>query len=271
MTSLRVVQGTRVLAEIRIETVAEGTTGELASEAPADLSPAAPPPAARPAPPRSRTWPAALAWTAFGVAGVLAEKVLEASFWSPWNHARCVTLSRVAIACLLVLHLFAGILFLALKVIGRRLRFTDSLRAMALLSWLFPAISVASLAAYYPLTPSAHNWFVGLLGAFAASYAVAVLAGLRREPRSWRFTAGWTFLSLLAILGLASMMALGSVERGEPLFDLDMQAPIAGYAGEAESLDDYLKAVRSAAARASDSAREQPIEAPESPQAAALR
>jgi hypothetical protein len=243
MTSLRVVQGTRVLAEIRIETVAEGTTVELTSEPPADHPPAVPP-----APPRSRNWPATLAWTVFGIAGILAGKVLEASFWSPWNHARWVALSSVAIACLLVLHLFAGILFLALKVIGRRLRFTDSLRALALLSWLFPAIGVASLAAYYPLTPSAHNWFVGLLGAVAASYAVAVLAGLRREPRSWRFTAGWTALSLLAILGLASVMALGSIERGEPLIDLDLQAPIAGYAGRAESLDEYLAAIRTKAA-----------------------
>jgi hypothetical protein len=265
MTSLRVVQGTRVLAEIRIETVAEGTTVELTSEPRAETLPAAPPAASR-----SRNWPATLAWTVFGVAGLLAEKVLGASFWSPWNHARWVTLVSVAIASVLVLHLLAGILFLALKVIGRRLRFNDSLRAMALLSWLFPAISAASLAAYYPLAPSAHSWFAGLLGAFAASYAVAVLAGLRREPRSWRFTAGWTSLTLLAILGLASVVALGSVERGEPVIDLDLQAPIAGYAGAAESLDDYLKAVRSAA-RPSDAARELPIEPPKREQATALR
>ena len=129
---------------------------------------------------------------------------------------------------------------------------------------------MAGLAAYYPLSPSDHNWFCGLLGVAAASFAVAALASLRREPRSLTFTAAWAAVSVVTILGLASVIALGSVKRGEPTIDLAIQAPLAGYAGRAESFDDYLEAVRGAA-QPSEDGRAPTTRRPEDPKAAALQ
>jgi hypothetical protein len=243
MTTIRIVEGTRVVAQIRIDTVADGATVEVDSGNTVVGPPAPPSPQAS----GTRTWPAALAWTVLGVAGLLTEKLVKPSFWSPWNHTRWTVFLSDALAGLLLLHLAAGALFLVLKVIGRRLRFTDALRTLALLAWLLPALGVASLVAYYPLSPSAYNWFAGLLGAAAASFGVAAAASLNREPRSLTFTATWAAISLAAIIGLASITAMSAVERGEPIIDLELRAPVGGYAGTAVSLDDYLAAVRSAA------------------------
>jgi hypothetical protein len=243
MTTVRVVQGTRVLAQIRVETVAEGTTVEVDDAATVE----APAPAPPPAPPRPRSWPAGLGWTAFGVAGLLARSLLEASFWSPWNHARWLGLALQAVLGPLVLAFGAGVLFIVLKVIGRRLRFADAVRATAFLAWLLPALTVTSQAAYYPLSPQAHSIFDGLLVAAAVSFSLAALASLRREPRSLTFTAAWAAVSLAAILGLTSVASLSDAESGKPAIDLDLQAPIAGYAGSAGNLDDYLAAIRTAA------------------------
>ncbi len=57
---------------------------------------------------------------------------------------------------------------------------------------------------------------------------------------------------MVTILGLASVIALGSVKRGEPTIDLAIQAPLAGYAGRAESFDDYLETIRAAAQPSED-------------------
>jgi hypothetical protein len=243
MTTVRVVQGARVLAEIRIDTLAEGTAVEVHSGAPVE----APVVSLPPVPPRPRTWPAGVGWVAFGVAGLLAGSLLEAPFWSPWNHARWIGLARQAVLGPLGLAFGAGLLFLVLKVIGRRLRFADAVRAVAFLAWLLPAFTVASLATYYPLSPQLHSAFDSLLVAAAFSFACAALAGLRREPRSLIFTASWAAVSLAAILGLASVVSLNDAQNGTPTVDLELQAPIAGYAGAAETLDDYMAAIRAAA------------------------
>jgi hypothetical protein len=219
---------------------------------------------------RRRGAPASLVYLALGVAGILTGKLLDASFWSPWNHTRWVGLVRDAITSGLALPLAAGALFLVLKVIGRRVRMADTLRALALLTWLVSALGVVFLAAYYPLAPSQLTLFQGTLAAVAAAVGVAILASVRREPRSLAFTAGWAAAVLVVIAGLATMAAMNSRQTGEPSVDLNLQAPIAGYAGRAESFDDYLSAVRSAA-RSSENGREQPAQGPEDPKAAALR
>jgi hypothetical protein len=241
MTTVRVVQGTRVLAVIRVETVTDETAVVVESGASVEV----PAPAAPPA--RPRTWPAGLAWTAFGIVGLLAGSLLEASFWSPWNHSRWIGLALGAFAGLPALTVGAGLLFLVLKVVGRNIRFVDAMRALALLAWLPAVLTVASLAAYYPLSPQACVTFDGLLVAATAASSVAALASLRREPRSLRFTAGWATGSLAVILGLAALSSLDDVERGRPSIDLDLQAPIAGYAGTTESLDDYMASIRALA------------------------
>ena len=212
---------------------------------------------------------ACLAYLAVGVAGILAGMLVESSFWSPWNHTRWVGLGRAAMTSALALPLFAGVLFLVLKVIGRRVRMADTMRTLAALVWLLPALSVVSLAGYYPLSPSQFELFQGVLAAVGAAVSLAVLASVRREPRSLAFTTGWAGAVLLVILGLATVTAMNSQQRGEPSVDLNLQAPLAGYAGRAESFDDYLEAVRGAAQPSGDG-RAPTTRRPEDPKAAAL-
>jgi hypothetical protein len=172
---------------------------------------------------------------------------VEASFWSPWNHTRWVGLVLEAVATAIALPLVAGALFLVLKVIGRRVLMADTLRAVALLAWLVPVLGVVPLAAYYALAPSQLTFFQGALAAVAVAAGLATLASVRREPRSRAFTSAWAATVLVVIAGLATLAATSSRQRGEPNVDLYLQAPLAGYAGRAESFDDYLRAVRSAA------------------------
>jgi hypothetical protein len=137
-------------------------------------------------------------------------------------------------------------LFLVLKVIGRRVRLADTLRALGLLSWLVPATNVVLLVAYYPLSPSQYALFQLGIAAVAAAAAVAVLASVRREPRSAVFTLGWAGTVLVFVAGFMAISAATSRQRGQPNVDLNLQAPLAGYAGRAESFEDYLGAVRQA-------------------------
>jgi hypothetical protein len=189
---------------------------------------------------------ACLVSLAVGVAGVLTAALLETSFWSPWNHTRSVGLVRAAIISALALPLLAGVLFLVLKVIGRRVRMADTMRALARTVWLVPALSMVSLAAYYPLSPSQLDLLEGVLSTGVLAVSLAGLASVRREPRSLAFTAGWAGAVFLGILGLATVAALNSRQTGEPSVDLNLQPPVAGYAGRAESFDEYLRAVRAA-------------------------
>jgi hypothetical protein len=241
MIAVRVVQGTRVLAEVNLEASAEGATIEIADR-PVLESPAAPP-----LPPPPRTWPAGLAWTALGVAGAAATTLVAPSFWSPWNHARASGLALSTLSMAIGLPTVAGGLFLVLKVAGRRVRMVDVLRTLGLLVWLIPAIDAASLAAYYPLSPAQFGLFQGALVALILPSIVATIAGIRREPRSLGVTAAWAACTLAFLLGVSTLGRMSGEERGQPTFDLVLYPPIAGYAGKAESLDEYLASIRAAA------------------------
>jgi hypothetical protein len=251
MIAVRVVQGARVLAEVHVEASAETTTIEIADR-PAVESPAAPS-TSQPAQPR--TWPAALAWTALGVAGAVVTTLAEPSFWSPWNHTPAIGLARITLSTAFGLPTVAAVLFLVLKVAGRHVRLVDVLRTLGSLVWLIPAIDAASLAAYYPLSPAQLSLFQGALVALLLPTIVAAIASIRREPRSLGFTAAWAVGTLAFLLGVSTLDRTSSQERGQPTFDLELLPPVAGYAGRAESLDDYLASIRSAAEAGASAAR----------------
>jgi hypothetical protein len=195
-----------------------------------------------------RRWKAAqLGYVALGVAAVLDGELVEPAFWSPWNHTRWVTLFGGAIGAAIALPVVAGAAFLVLKVIGRRLRIADTLRAVGLLAWLAPATKTAALLAYYLLSPSQHAHFQLALAAAGSAASVAILASVRREPRSAAYTLGWAGAVLVLAGGFMAMTSMSNRQRGTPSVDLNIQAPLAGYAGRAESFDDFLGAVRQAA------------------------
>ncbi len=185
-----------------------------------------------------------------GVAGAVAGAVLEPSFWSPSDHTRWVDLVALAFGIALGLSFLAGMLFVVLKALGRQVRMADTMRAVALLTWLGPAVSLLMLAAYYPLTSSALSWLDSITTALVITAVVVTLAGVRREPLSARFVLGWAGGTLLLIVAMTSAWSISRRQAGPPSVDLRVQAPLAGYPGRAVSLDDYLGAVRAAATKA---------------------
>jgi hypothetical protein len=185
-----------------------------------------------------------------GVAGVVAGAVVEPSFWSPSDHTRWVGLVSIAFGSALLLSLMAAALFVVLKALGRPVQMADTMRALSLLAWLGPLVGVLLLAAYYPLSPSAFSGLDNVATALVITAVVVTLAGIRRQPLSARFVLGWAGGTLLLIAGMATAWSFSRKQTGPPRVDLRVQAPLAGYPGRAESLDDYLGAVRSAATRA---------------------
>ncbi len=219
---------------------------------------------------RRRTLLNPLLYLAGGVAGLVAGSVIEPTFWSPWDHTRWVDLVGVALGGALVLSFMAGILFVVLKALGRQVRMADTMRALALLTWLSPAVSLLLLAAYYPLSSSAFSWLDNATTALVMTAVVVTAAGVRRQPRSARFLLGWAGGTLLLIAAMTAAWTVSRKQQGPPSVDLRVQAPVAGYAGRAESLDEYLAVVRTAAneaERAADANRarsqvDRPVEGP---------
>ncbi len=193
-----------------------------------------------------------------GVAGVAVGSVVDPSFWSPSDHTRWVGLVGIALGSALGLSLTAGALFVVLKALGRQVRMADTLRAVALLTWLGPAVSLLMLAAYYPLSASALSGLDGITTTLVITAVVVTLASVRREPLSARFLLGWAGGTLLLIAAMTSAWSISRRQTGPPSVDLRVQAPVAGYAGKAGSLEDYLGDVRDAASlaeRAADASR----------------
>ena len=199
---------------------------------------------------RRRTLLHPLLYLAGGVAGMVAGVVIEPSFWSPWDHTRWSGLVGIALVILVILSFLAGALLVVLKALGRQVRIADTMRALSLLTWLTPATSLLLLAAYYPLSPSAFSWLDNATTALVVTAVVVTAASLRREPRSIWFKLGWAGATLLLFMAMRTAWALNTRQQGQPNVDLHVQAPVAGYAGRAESLDEYFGDVRNAALRA---------------------
>ncbi len=185
-----------------------------------------------------------------GVAGVAVGTVVDPSFWSPYDHTRWVGLAGIALGSAVGLSLLAGALFVVLKALDRQLRMADAMRALGLLTWLGPLVSLLLLAAYYPLSSSALSWLDSVTTTAVITGVVVTLASVRRERLTARFVFGWTGGTLLLIAAMSSAWSISQKQDGAPAVDLRVQAPLAGYAGRAGSLEDYLGAVRSAAAKA---------------------
>jgi FHA domain-containing protein/Yip1-like protein len=223
---------------------------------------------------RRRTLLHPLLYLLGGVAGAVLGTVIEPSFWSPSDHTRWVGLVTTAFGIALGLSFLAGALFVVLKALGRQVTMADTMRAVALLTWLGPAVSLLTLAAYYPLASSAFSWLDGITTTIVITAAVVTLASVRREPLTVRFVLGWAGGTLLLIAAMTSAWGISRKQDGPPNVDLRVQAPVAGYAGRAGSFGDYLEDVRDAAnlaERAADASRartqvDRPVAA--SPQAA---
>lgn len=198
-----------------------------------------------------------LGYALLGVLGWLATVALEPAFWSPWEKGRAVALLGHALGALVTLPLVATLLLTLLKAFGRRLRLADVLAALAGLVWLLPATSLLAFLAYYALPSATFSALHALLYPAAGAWAAAVVATLRRPAPSRRLRALCALAVLAVAAGFGLVGRLAAERSGEPRPDFHVQAPIAGYAGRAEPLDDYFAAVAAEAEAAAAQAAAQ--------------
>jgi hypothetical protein len=195
-----------------------------------------------------------LLYLAGGICGMIVGGMLQPSFWSPWDHTRWSGLAAIAIGGSVMLLFLAGVLLVVLKTLGRPVRMADTMRAVSLLAWLNPAGTLLRLGAYYVLSSAAFGWLDSVTTALIVTTVVVTAASVRRERRSARFLLAWAGGTLLVIVAAAAAWAANQRQEGQPSIDLRVQAPLAGYAGRAESLDGYLGEVRAAASDAEKAA-----------------
>ncbi len=195
-----------------------------------------------------------LGYLVFGVTGLLAGAVIEPLFWSPEDETRWVDLLGMGLAALVLLFVAGGVLFVALKALGRQLRLAATLRTVSLLTWLIPLASLVVLAAYYPLSPSGLGLFQTGVGITTTVVVVTTLVSIRRRHRSRSFMLTWAGATLLFVGAVTALVALEARQTGEPEVDLKVQVPLGGYAGRADSFEGYLGDVRAAARQAEQAA-----------------
>jgi hypothetical protein len=218
---------------------------------------------ARPEPPVQRALGRTLPVLGFWVAGVVAwvaAVVIEPAFWSPWEKERATGVSRLALVAAVVLPVLAFVLVGLLRVVGRRLRLSQTLRALALVSWGWVLLHAASLLATYALSVPAHAVADSILRSIATAVTLAYLASLgRRGPRR-RFFLAWLAAAGLLVVATGAVARLAARQTGAPQLDYDVAVPIHGFAGPAADLDRYLDRVRrdfDAGARQAETERRQ--------------
>ena len=195
-----------------------------------------------------------LGYLLVGVTGLLVGGVIEPSFWSPEDETRWVDLLGMGLVAVVLLSVAAGVLFVALKALGRQLRLAATLRTVSLLTWLTPLANLVLLAAYYPLSPFGLGLFQTGVRITTVVVVVTTLVSIRRRPRPASFVLTWAAATLLFVGAGTVLLALEARQTGEPQVDLKVQVPLGDYAGRADSFEGYLGDVRAAVRRAEQAA-----------------
>jgi FHA domain len=215
---------------------------ELALASPdATLEIAAPRPAA---PAWARTLRAAGYWAA-GIAAWTGNALLDAGFWSPWEQDRQTKLSWLTLGVAVGLPIMAFVLMGLLRIVGRKARMSEVLRALALVSAGWVAFTLVEGASAYLLSVRLHSLLVGLLGSGGLVATVAYLASVARPGPRGRFFLAWAAVISVLLLGAVGAGRLATRQAGIPQLDYDVSMPVAGLTGPARDLDSYLGTVRS--------------------------
>lgn len=184
------------------------------------------------------------AYWAASVAGSVALMVATPEFWSPWEQGRATRVAWTALAAAVGVLAALFVLMGLLRIVGRRGRLTEGMRAFAVVTWAWVVVSVAMEAASYGLSVSAH----GILGVVVASglmaASIAYLAGVSRPGPRRRFFLAWMAVAGLFVAALEAAADLSARQAGTPSVDYDVARPVAGITGPATDLEPYLDGVR---------------------------
>ncbi len=196
-----------------------------------------------------------------GVLGFATRQVLEPEFWSPWQRNSASELVGSLVAALVLLPVFAFLLFVALKAAGRQVRVADTLRALSRLAWLLPLWFALSTVCAYLFGGQAQAAASALLTWAATVTAIVHVATLRRPGRQLAFALGWGVAVTVLWAGSSLASAMGARRMGLPQNDYTVLPPVGRFAGRAIDLGNYLERVETgsteAAAAAEDVRRSQ--------------
>jgi len=174
--------------------------------------------------------------------GVLV--VITPGFWSPWQEDRLTGLSWTALGAAVGLPMLAFVLVGMLRVVGRRARVSDSLRALAIVSWGWVLVVLLAYATSYALSVAVHGAFTTLLMSASLIVSVAYLASVARPGPRRRFFLTWLAATGLLLAGFYSAGNLAARQAGTPQVDYDVAVPIGTWTGPASDLDRHLEVVR---------------------------
>lgn len=186
----------------------------------------------------------ALALWAAGITAWAGLMLIDPSFWSPWEQDRLTTLSWVTLGVAVGLPVLAFVLIGLLRIVGRRARVSDALRALTLVSWGWVLLTFLVEAASYGLSIRAHGVLTALLGQGGVVVTVAYLASVARPGPRRRFFVTWAVAIAVLLTGFAGVGRLAARQAGTPQLDYDVKAPIAGVTGPASHFDRYLDGLR---------------------------
>jgi hypothetical protein len=206
------------------------------------------------APERRRTFRHHLGYLLVGTMGWLAYAVTRVELWSPWEKNRAGDVLTQALAALFLQPIAAFLLLVLLRAAGRRVRISDTLRAVARILWAFPLQALATMVAYYVLSPGMLSRVDGWLSSIVTIVIVVTLASVGRRGPSGGFRIAWAATLALLMVGLHAVGSIAARREGQPQTLYHVQIPLAGRTGPTASLDTYLKDLRQASADAAGQA-----------------
>ncbi|HEY6553080.1 MAG TPA: FHA domain-containing protein, partial [Vicinamibacteria bacterium] len=179
-------------------------------------------------------------WAAGVAAGALA-LLIEPGFWSPWDTNRWTTFLRFGLGMAVGLPVLAFVLVGLLRVVGRKVRVSDALSTLCLLSWGSVLVSLVLLGSTYALSVRAHSVLVSVVQVVATVVIVASLASIARPGPRLRFFASWAAIVTLMMVGFGAVGALAARQAGMPELDYGVAVPILGLTGPATDVETYLR------------------------------
>jgi FHA domain-containing protein len=186
-----------------------------------------------------------------GIVGWLGAVTLDPQLWSPWNRNRAGSLLGHGISAFITLPVFALVLLIALKAVGRRVRLADTLLALARVIWLWPLSFATTFLLYYVLSSAALDALRFVIGLLVGVVAVVMLVSVRRPGPSRLFRTAWALGTAVILFGIAWTFRLAAERTGQPSLDTHVQIPLGSWPGRAESLDAYFTQVTAEAEQAS--------------------
>jgi len=181
-------------------------------------------------------------WLAAVAAGGIAV-LIEPAFWSPWEPDRLTGLFQFTLGLAVGLPVLAFVLVGLLRIVGREARVSQSLRALAFVSWGSLFLRLVLAASAYALSVRAHALLAALLQTVATVVIVASLACIARPGPRLRFFATWAAAVTVVMAAFGAIGALAARRAGMPELDYEFQAPALGVTGPASDLESYLRVV----------------------------